>query len=46
MNPFLVLDFYVWGTGNDLPILKVKDSETLECKERIIWPACLPEKVC
>ena len=31
---------------NDLAILKVKDPETLECKERIIWPACLPEKVC
>ena len=30
---------------NDLAILKVKDPETLECQERIIWPACLPEKV-
>ena len=30
---------------NDLALLKVKDPETLECKERIIWPACLPEKV-
>ena len=31
---------------NDLAILKVKDPETLECKERIIWPACLPVQVC
>ena len=30
---------------NDLAILKVKDPEKLECRERIIWPACLPEKV-
>ena len=29
---------------NDLAILKVKDPDTLECRERIIWPACLPEK--
>ena len=30
---------------NDLAVLKVKNPETLQCEERKIWPACLPEKV-
>ena len=30
---------------NDLAILKVKNPESLKCRERIIWPACLPEQV-
>lgn len=29
---------------NDLAVLKVKNPETLQCEERKIWPACLPEK--
>ena len=30
---------------NDLAILKVKNPEFLECRKKIIWPACLPNKV-
>ena len=30
---------------NDLAILKVKNPELLECRKKIIWPACLPNKV-
>ena len=30
---------------NDLAILRVKNPESLKCRERIIWPACLPEQV-
>jgi len=30
---------------NDIAVIKVKNGTTLNCKKRIIWPACLPNKI-
>ena len=30
---------------NDIAILWLMNPESLECRERIIWPVCLPEQV-
>ena len=42
---FFLDKFNVTLFENDLAILKVKKTELLECKKKIIWPACLPNKV-
>ena len=31
---------------NDIAILKVKNPENLNCEQKKIWPACLPNEVC
>ena len=39
-------DVTLTSMENDIAILKIRNAEqTFVCREDIIWPACVPEKV-